>query len=122
MFLLTLAAFWELVRFDLCLSRRGFAAAYERVRDCRVAGQTGIPAESVCSAVDLASIWYWKQVPCLQRSAAAVCLLRRHGVAAQMVIGAQQIPFRSHAWVEVGGRVVNDRPYIAEMYAVLEKC
>src|SRR6267142_2468310 len=28
-----------------------------------------------------------------------------------MVIGAQQMPFKAHAWVEVDGRVVNDKPY-----------
>ena len=43
-------------------------------------------------------------------------------VPAQMVIGSQQMPFRSHAWVEVEGRVVNDKPYMREMYAVLDRC
>ena len=70
----------------------------------------------------MACIWYWKQVLCLQRSAATACLLKHHGVAAQMVIGAQQMPFKAHAWVEVGGRVVNDKPYTPEMYSVLDRC
>jgi hypothetical protein len=39
-----------------------------------------------------------------------------------MMIGAQQTPFKAHAWVEVGGRVVNDKPYTSEMYAVLDRC
>ena len=76
----------------------------------------------VCAAVDMACIWYWKQVLCLQRSAATACLLKRQGVAAEMMIGAQQMPFKAHAWVEVGGRVVNDKPYMREMYAVLDQC
>jgi hypothetical protein len=58
----------------------------------------------------------------LQRSAATACLLRRYCVEAHMVIGAQQMPFKAHAWVEVGGRVVNDKPYVAEMYSVLDRC
>jgi hypothetical protein len=37
------------------------------------------------------------------------------------VIGTQQIPFNAHAWVEVDGHVVNDRAYMPEMYAVLER-
>jgi hypothetical protein len=37
------------------------------------------------------------------------------------VIGIQQIPFNAHAWVEVEGQVVNDRPYMQKMYAVLER-
>ena len=70
----------------------------------------------------MACIWYWKEVLCLQRSAATACLLKRHGVPAQMMIGAQQMPFKAHAWVEVDGRVVNDKPYMREMYAVLDRC
>jgi Transglutaminase-like superfamily len=78
--------------------------------------------ERICSAVDTACIWYWKQALCLQRSAATACLLKHYGVRAQMVIGARQIPFKAHAWVEVDGRVVNDKPYTPEMYAVLDRC
>jgi hypothetical protein len=50
------------------------------------------------------------------------CLLKRYGVPAQMMIGARQMPFKAHAWVEVNARVVNDRPYLREMYAVLDHC
>ena len=52
----------------------------------------------------------------------AAVLLRRHGWNAEMVIGAQLLPFQSHAWVEIDGRVVNDKPYIAEIFQVLERC
>jgi hypothetical protein len=48
--------------------------------------------------------------------------LRKHGVRAEMVIGAQMRPFRSHAWVEVNGAVVNDKPYMREIYQILENC
>jgi hypothetical protein len=43
-------------------------------------------------------------------------------VPAELVIGAQHMPFRAHAWVEVQGRVVNDKSYTNEMYAVLDRC
>jgi hypothetical protein len=76
----------------------------------------------MCAAVDMACIWYWKEALCLQRSAATACLLRQYGVAAKLVIGAQQMPFKAHAWVEVEDRVVNDKPYMHEMYAVLDRC
>jgi len=39
-----------------------------------------------------------------------------------MVIGASQMPFRSHAWVEVAAQVVNDKPYVRELYSVLDCC
>jgi hypothetical protein len=39
-----------------------------------------------------------------------------------MVIGAQLLPFKSHAWVEVDGGVVGDKAYMREIYQPLERC
>lgn len=121
---LILRAYLKLVHFDLYLVRGSFEALYEKVRRYPLRNQTPVPdaLERICSAVDIACIWYWKQALCLQRSAATACLLRMYGLPAQMVIGAQQMPFKAHAWVEVDGRVVNDKPYTPEMYAVLDRC
>ena len=121
---LVLKAYWKLIHFDLYLARGNFAALYDKVRKYPVGNQVPAPdvVKQICSAVDMACIWYWKEALCLQRSAATACLLKKYGVQAQMVIGAQQMPFKAHAWVEVGGRVVNDKPYTPEMYAVLDRC
>jgi hypothetical protein len=70
--------------------------------------------------MDIACALYPKRVLCLQRSAATLFLLRRHGWDATLVIGAQTVPFKSHAWVELNGAVVSDKPYMREMYQVLE--
>jgi len=124
MLLPVLRAYLQLIRVDVCFAEGNFAAMYEQVRRVPLRKQAGrsITAETICRAVDLASVWYWKQVPCLQRSAATTCLLRRQGVAAELVIGAQLLPFRAHAWVEVDGKIVNDKPYISELYAVVDRC
>lgn len=124
MSILVLRAYLKLIRFDFYLVRGKFAALYNAVRKIPVADHVSIPGtvQRVCAAVDMACIWYWKEALCLQRSAATACLLKKHGVPAQMVIGAQQIPFKAHAWVEVDGQVVNDKPYTPEMYAVLDRC
>lgn len=121
---LVLRAYLVLIRFDLCLARGDFLALHSKVRLCptRTTPTSADPTALICSAVDMACIWYWKEVLCLQRSAATACLLKRHGVSAQMMIGAQRMPFKAHAWVEVDGRVVNDKPYVREMYAVLDQC
>jgi Transglutaminase-like superfamily len=124
MFFLFVRAYAALIRFDLFLARGNFANLYDAVRrnPCRNVVAVQGTTDNVCSAVDLACIWYWKHVLCLQRSAAATCLLKNLGVPAELVIGAQQMPFRAHAWVEVDGRVVNDKSYTKEMYAVLDRC
>jgi len=124
MLFLVLHAYASLIDFDFCLARGDFAVLHDRVQNHPVRRGTSSreSVQEICSATDVACICYPKQVLCLQRSAVTVCLLRRRGYNAQMVIGAQQMPFRSHAWVEVDGRVVNDYPYIQEMYAVLDRC
>ena len=122
---LVLRAYLRLIHFDLYLARGNFEALYKKVRELSESESRQLRStavEQICAAVDMACIWYWKEVLCLQRSAATACLLKRYGVPAQMMIGAQQMPFKAHAWVEVDGRVVNDKPYMREMYAVLDQC
>lgn len=117
-------AYLKLMQFDLLLARGKFSVLYEKVRSYPVASCaiTDETIAQVLRAIDLACIWYWKEALCLQRSAATTCLLRRHGVRADMVLGAQDTPFKAHAWVEVNGIVVNDKPYMTEIYAVLDRC
>jgi len=114
----------KLVVFDLYLARGNFEALYNKVRKYRLRREAPAPdaIQRICSAVDMACIWYWKEALCLQRSAATACLLKQYGVPAQMVLGARQMPFKAHAWVEVDGQVVNDKPYTSEMYGVLDRC
>jgi hypothetical protein len=121
---LVLRAYLKLIYFDVYLARGNFGALYDRVRRYPTGKKGGATdaIDRICSAVDMACIWYWKEALCLQRSAATACLLRDFGVLAHLVIGAQQTPFKAHAWVEVEGRVVNDKPYTPEIYAVLDRC
>lgn len=121
---LVLQAYSRLIYFDLLLARGNFLSVYQRVRNYPLTkpSRTSNATERICRAVDEACIWYWKEVLCLQRSAATTCLLKQHGLAARMMIGAQPLPFRAHAWVEVDGAVVNDKPYMREIYAVLDQC
>jgi Transglutaminase-like superfamily len=124
MSLLVFEAYVELVAFDLCVAQGDFTALYSRVRTYplgKAESATDL-TERICAAVDVACIWYWKEVLCLQRSAATACLLKKHGIRAQMAIGVQLLPFKAHAWVEVDGGVVNDKPYMPEIYAVIDRC
>ena len=123
-FLLLLEAYLTLIRFDLYLARGDFESLHQKVQNCPTRKKPCAPdsTEVICGAVDMACIWYWKEVLCLQRSAATTCLLRKYGIPAHLVIGTQQMPFKAHAWVEVDGRVVNDKQYLRELYARLDQC
>jgi len=121
---LVLQAYLKLIYFNFYFSRGNFPALYHRVRAYPIGKGTSAPetADEICSAMDLACVWCWKEARCLQRSAATACLLKQYGIPAQLVIGATRMPFKAHAWVEVNGRVVNDKPYVKEIYAVLDRC
>jgi prolyl oligopeptidase len=119
-----LAAFLGLSVINIMLKLVSFSAFYHMVKRWPVSGESGdheavVP---VCEAVDKATTWYPKQAMCLQRSAVATCLLRSRGLPAQMVIGCRKIPFKSHAWAELYGLVVNDKEKVQEFYRVLDRC
>jgi Transglutaminase-like superfamily len=115
-------AYFELLRFEFYLKHGDFRALHDVVRRQKIAARPCASEQEVLTAVDVACVWYWKPVLCLQRSAATTCLLKRHGISAQLVLGAQQVPFRAHAWVEITGRVVNDKSYVPQIYSVLDRC
>jgi hypothetical protein len=76
----------------------------------------------VCTAVNYACSWYPKQVLCLQCAFVTAYLLRKRGVPAYMVLGAQKLPFKAHAWVEVEGHAINERSNVQATYAVWDRC
>lgn len=118
----TIEAIVGLIIYDLA-SHMGFARSHTLVGQCPVVKRR--PADEVtgriCAAVDEACVWYIKRVQCLQRSAVTTWLLRLHGVPAELVIGCRPVPVQSHAWVEVHGQVVNDRPQYQKFFRVLER-
>ncbi len=121
---LLLQACFGLVAHDLYMARHDFSSLHRRVREF---GLNRTPScadtqSNVASALDLACCFYPKRVLCLQRSAVLVKMLRRRGVPAHMMIGAQKLPFKAHAWVEVNGKAFNDRLAERERFLVLEVC
>lgn len=120
-----IGAFSVLALVDGVMKVAGFHRFYQMLRAWPTLGSTPSDsgrAERICTAVDRAATYYFKRAWCLQRSAAAVVLLRLCGIDARLVIGVQKIPFYAHAWAEVGGRVVNDHPKVQRTYTVLERC
>lgn len=84
------------------------------------------PRRPVRALARVAQAWrarrlYPAPVACLQRSVACVYLLRRRGVPAALVVGVRTPPFEAHAWAEVDGEVVNDRPGVAREYTVITR-
>jgi hypothetical protein len=121
---LVVKSYLLLMRIEFCMLFWDIRVLHELVRrkPVEVVKHGRRSSEDLSLAMDWACVLYPKKVMCLQRSAATTLLLRRHGFKAEMVIGAQILPFRSHAWVEIGGVVVNDKPYMPDIYRFLERC
>jgi len=112
-----------LFAYDVLSKLCDFETLYNMVRRWGVVRGTAHQSsvDRVCRAVNYACVSYPKQVLCLQCSFVTTYLLRKHGIPAQMVLGAQKLPFKAHAWVEVDGRAVNERSSVQETYAVWDR-
>ncbi len=122
--LMTFKALLLLFAYDLLLKIGGFARVHrilkgllplKRAKNLDEV-QERVVCARVCLAVERAQTYYIRQALCLQRSVVATCLLRSQGIAAEMIIAAHLMPFKSHAWVEVAGDVVNDSPNVRRYY------
>lgn len=117
-------AIFALLAYDVLSTFCRFETLYSMVKGWKVergpADQDTI--DRICTVINYACIWYPKQALCLQRSFVTTYLLRKHGVPAHMVLGAQKLPFKAHAWVEVGGRAINERSNVQATYAVWDRC
>jgi Transglutaminase-like superfamily len=117
-------AFLGLLVIDLSGFHRNFARLHRTVGAWPIAKRRLAPGivDHVCEAVNHACIWYPRRTLCLKRSAITTCLLRSEGVRAEWVVGAQPLPFRAHAWVELEGRPINERSDVRSTYTVFERC
>jgi len=120
----TFSAFVGLLAFDLLLKIGGFQKLIRKVERWPIAEpRTSNPeiCRRVRAMVDRAQMYYPKKAMCLQHSAVVTCLLRRRGVAAEMVLAAQTFPPKAHAWSEVDGEVVDDKNSVKSAYRVLKR-
>jgi hypothetical protein len=117
-------AWFTLFAYDILSTFCRFETIYSMVKRWNVAGTPSGQdiINGVCMAVNYACIWYPKQTLCLQRSFVTTYLLKKHGVAARMVLGAQKLPFKAHAWVEVEGQAINERSNVQATYSVWDRC
>ena len=113
----------ELLRYDLVMATMGFRGV-RRPRPAReFRGSRSQPdlESAICEAMEYVIPFYWKPVKCLQRSVVTARALRAYGIKADVAIGYRFGPFLSHAWVEVGGRIVNDSTAFQNRLQILER-
>ena len=115
-------ALYEIARYEVIVSLLGSGHILSQLKRQSIAAKPASREleQAICDAVLLATCFYWKPVLCLQRAVCTVRLLRRHGIAARLVIGYRPSPFFSHAWVEVDGRVAYGSPAYQKRLRLLQ--
>jgi hypothetical protein len=111
----------------LALSRWPLREVMPALRRSPAPGSTGAapvdPARLALLVHHSTRLLPWR-ANCLHRSLVLWWLLDRRGVPAQLRLGVRRLPGADapdfHAWVELEGRVLNDRPDIREHYSVFE--
>jgi hypothetical protein len=123
---LTLRALAAIAATSLTLRLFGFNRTYRllagRALGPRSQSRT-IDADLVARAVDRAARRWPAEATCLTRSLVLWWFLRRRGWPADVWVGVRRgsTDMEAHAWVELAGRVINDRPDVREHYAVFEQ-
>jgi hypothetical protein len=111
-------AVWRLLVVDAKLRRGGFQQVIDRTQ-LRAPEQTNAgDIGEVCRAaryaglLEIASRIPFLRARCLHRSLALYLWLQGEGMTSELRIGVRKDggALRAHAWVEIAGQVVNDRP------------
>jgi hypothetical protein len=118
-------SFAALAATDLALRFLGFARSVgiarrlaQRKRTAPTNTASLVPA--VCRRVAMAGVFYPGRARCLEQSLALYVLLRRRGVPANLKLGVQPYPFNAHAWVELDGVALNERPETIQQFVPLQ--
>ena len=113
---------WSLALLPLAgaaLHWRGVAEARALIARAAVARRSDLAPSEAARMVNAAASLLG--VSCLTRSLVLWQLVRDRGASIRFGIArASGKRFAAHAWVELGGVPLNDRPDVAERYAALE--
>ena len=82
-----------------------------------------VPAEEITRLVRIAALRGLVRPNCLQHALVLRTLLLRHGFDAAIRFGVRKNDgaLEAHAWVELGGRVLDDPPDIGRQYAPFQR-
>ena len=126
---MTARALFLFVLIDLGLHFFGFNGVYKafvrwtrKMRRPVPEGQEQQVLDRTLAGVVAATrLYYRRQKDCLPKSLTIYYLVRKQGIPANLCIGVKKFPFAGHAWVEYGGRVVDDFPKRVPLYTLMSR-
>jgi Transglutaminase-like superfamily len=126
---LTMKALVLFVLIDIGFHCVGFDAVYQRIVR-RAARRNSAPADAADTeraqttlhAVLQATRWYYRsRLDCLPKALTLYTLLRDQAIAADLCLGVKRFPFAGHAWVEVNGLVIDNKPKQVRRYTLIAR-
>ncbi|MBF0246248.1 MAG: lasso peptide biosynthesis B2 protein [Planctomycetes bacterium] len=81
----------------------------------------GMDAERLERLVERAARLQWPRPGCLARSLVLWHLAALEGIESELLIGVEAGGRAAHAWVECGGRVLNDAPDVRERFTAFSR-
>lgn len=126
---MTARALFLFVLIDLGLQFFGFNRVYKAfVRWTRVlrrrvpeGQEQQVLDQTLAGVVTATRLYYRRRKDCLPKSLTIYYLVRKQGIPANLCIGVKKFPFAGHAWVEYGGRIVDDFPKRVPLYTLLNR-
>jgi hypothetical protein len=118
-------AYVALVAMDLGLRVLGYRRLLERIErrpaTAAISARRLLRARRYAAWLERASRRHLVRARCLHRSLALHAWLRRKGLPSELRIGVrkEEGALRAHAWVVLGGQVVNDREEVVAAFAPL---
>lgn len=122
-------AFIALGLTDLALRCFGFRRVAERAAQARPVGNRAVTLEELRRArryarwIEAAARHHVIRAHCLQRSLVLHHWLQEEGLPSALHIGVRRADgaLKAHAWVQVGGYVLNDRPVTVAAFTPLAR-
>ncbi|HLO01935.1 MAG TPA: lasso peptide biosynthesis B2 protein [Symbiobacteriaceae bacterium] len=117
--LLWVEALGRLVLLERRLRREPFTRVVARLQPARQDQSASEPNLRIVTVVQRCATWMPFKAECLQIALVTYQMLARRGMPVTFHLGAQKSPFAAHAWVSCRGRVLTDRPEVAQLYPEL---
>jgi hypothetical protein len=122
-------AWFDLARIDIQLRRNGLQPVIDGIEARAIATQRATTPQDIRRAfryarrIEQASHHHPSHAQCLQRSLVLQRWLRAEGLPSELKIGVRKDDqqLNAHAWVEIGGVSINDRPTSVSAFTPLRR-
>lgn len=113
-------AYFSLIKVFVDMRLQGLNHLVQKIKaHKKIVNAEATNINNLVASLNKACFYFPVRVKCLEWSLALYSLARRHGVNCQFVVGLQNYPFKSHAWIEHENRIIADAPDLNKALAII---